>query len=75
MYGASPAKILDLVVPSPERFPSPHLHFASINAKSAAALKAVFGEDFDVSDHLGVQLIKVLSASHQPHHCLACTAA
>ncbi|KAK9915512.1 hypothetical protein WJX75_000090 [Coccomyxa subellipsoidea] len=58
MHGASPAKILDLMVPSPERFPSPRLHFATINAKSAAALEAVFGRDFDVTDHLGVQLIK-----------------
>lgn len=49
------------MVPSPERFPSPRLHFATINAKSAAALEAVFGRDFDVTDHLGVQLIKVLS--------------
>ena len=64
LHIASPAKILDLVVPSPDSYPSPRLHFATINAKSAAALEAVFGKDFDVTDHLGVQLIKVLDACY-----------
>lgn len=50
---------MELVVPSPDCFPSPRLHFASISAKSASALEEAFGQDFDVSDHLGVQLVKV----------------
>ncbi|BDA44405.1 hypothetical protein COCOBI_05-5890 [Coccomyxa sp. Obi] len=58
LRGGSPVKTLQLIVPSPDSFPSPRLHFASINAKSAAALEAVFGQDFDVNDHLGVQLMK-----------------